>query len=31
MDAVLLAVLVGCIGLIVLLIGWCRKQVDRSE
>lgn len=31
MDAVLLTVLAGCIGLIVLLIGWCQKQVDRNE
>ena len=31
MDCVMLAVLAGCIGSIILLIVWCRKQVDRSE
>ena len=28
MDCIMLA---GCIGSIILLIGWCQKQVDKSE
>ena len=31
MDCIMLAVLAGCIGYIILLIGWCQKQVDKSE
>ena len=31
MDCLMLAVLAGCIGAIILLIGWCQKQVDKSE
>ena len=31
MDCIMLAVLEGCIGSIILLIGWCQKQVDKSE
>ena len=30
-SIILLAVLAGCIGSIILLIGWCQKQVDKSE
>ena len=31
MDLIMIAVLAGSVGLIYLLIGWCQKQVDRSE
>ena len=31
MDCIMLAVLAVCIGSIILLIGWCQKQVDKSE
>lgn len=31
MDCIMLAVLAGCIGSIILLIGWCQKQVDKSR
>ena len=31
MDFIMLAVLAGCIGSIILLIGWCQMQVDKSE
>ena len=31
MDVIMLAVLAGNVGLIVLLINWCQKQVDKSE
>ena len=29
MDCIMFAVLAGCIGSIILLIGWCQKQVDK--
>lgn len=31
MDFIMLAALAGGTGAIVLLIGWCRRQVDRNE
>ena len=31
MDFIMLAILAGCIGLIVLLIDWCQKQVVKHE
>lgn len=31
MDCIMFAVLAGCIGSIILLIGWYQKQVDKSE
>lgn len=31
LDCVMLAVFAGCIGSIISLIGWCRRQVDKSE
>ena len=31
MDLIMIAFLAGSVGLIYLLIGWCQKQVDRSE
>ena len=31
MMDLMIAVLAGSVGLIYLLIGWCQKQVDRSE
>lgn len=31
MDLIMVAILAGCIGLVVLLINWCQKQVDRNE
>lgn len=31
MDLIMIAVLAGCVGLVVLLIDWCQKQVDRNE
>lgn len=31
LDAVMLAVLGGCCGLLVLLMRWCKKQVDSNE
>ena len=30
-DVIMLAVLAGCVGLIVLLIEWCQKQSDADE
>lgn len=30
-DIIMLAVLAGCVGLIVLLIEWCQKQIDANE
>ncbi len=31
MDVIMTAILAACAGLILLLIGWCQKQLDRSE
>ncbi len=31
MDLIMLAVLAGCIGSVILLIGWCQRQIDRNE
>lgn len=31
MDCIMAAILAVCVGLIVLQIGWCQKQVDKSE
>lgn len=31
MDFVMAGVLAGCIGLVMLLIGWCQKQTERKE
>ncbi len=31
MDLAMLAILAGSVGLIYLLIGWCRRLVDKSE
>lgn len=31
MDAILIAVLAGGVSLIILLVHWCQKQVDKSE
>lgn len=31
MDLIMVAILAGCIGLVVLLINRCQKQVDRNE
>lgn len=30
MDAVMIAVLAGCTGLVCLLIHWCGKELDRN-
>ena len=30
-DVIMLAVLAGCVGLIVHLIEWCQKQIDADE
>ncbi|CCX38633.1 unknown [Clostridium sp. CAG:1013] len=31
MDFIMIAILAGCVWLILLLISWCQKQVDRNE
>ena len=31
MDCIMLAVLAGWVGSIILVIGLCQKQVDKSE
>ncbi len=31
MDLIMTAALAGCIGLMFLLIEWCRKQVEKNE
>ena len=31
MDCIMFAVLAGWIGSIIRLIGWCQKQVHKSE
>ncbi len=31
MDCIMVGTLAVCTGLVLLLIGWCRKQVDRIE
>lgn len=30
-DFIMIAILAGCFGLVLLLINWCQKQVDRNE
>lgn len=30
-DFIMVAILAGCTGLVLLLISWCQKQVDRNE
>lgn len=31
MDIMMMAILAACVGLILLLAGWCQKQLDRCE
>lgn len=31
MDIIMTAILAAWVGLILLLVGWCKKQLDRSE
>ena len=31
MDIIMTAILAACVGLILLIAGWCKKQLDRSE
>lgn len=31
MDLIMITVLVGCTGLVTLLVLWCQKQVERNE
>lgn len=31
LDLIMVAVIAGCIGLVLLLVKWCQKQVDRNE
>lgn len=31
MDFIIIAILAFCIGLVILLINWCQKQVDKNE
>ncbi len=31
MDILMMAILAACVGLILLLVGWCKKQLDRCE
>ena len=31
MDIIMTAVLAACVRFILLLVGWCKKQLDRSE
>lgn len=31
MDIIMTAILAASVGLILLLAGWCKKQMDRSE
>lgn len=31
MDLIMIAILEGCVGIVLLLISWCQKQIDRNE
>lgn len=31
MDFIMITILAGCVGLVLLFISWCQKQVDRNE
>lgn len=31
MDFIMIAILAGCVCLVLMLISWCQKQVDRNE
>lgn len=31
MDCIMLAILAGSIGSIILLAGWCQKQMNKEE